>query len=79
MIGIPLAVAGVALFFFLPWWWAFAAFVLGYVLQFWGHRVEGNDAGEIVPIKKLLGLPYVAIAPEPAKSSRGERSARGAD
>jgi len=38
--------------------------VLGYVLQWLGHRVEGNDVGEFVPVKELLGLPYVAIAPK---------------
>ena len=26
-----------------------------------------NDVGEIIPIKKMLGLPYVAIAPQYAK------------
>ena len=29
--------------------------------------VEGNDVGEIIPIKKLLGLPYVAVAPKYAE------------
>jgi hypothetical protein len=38
--------------------------VLGYLLQWIGHRVEGNDVGELIPIKKLLGLPVVAIAPQ---------------
>jgi hypothetical protein len=32
-------------------------------LQFLGHAVEGNDAGEVVALKRWLGLPYVAIAP----------------
>jgi len=63
LIGIPLAVAGVILFFFIPWYWALAAVVLGYVLQFLGHRVEGNDVGEWAGIKRLFGLPYVSISP----------------
>jgi hypothetical protein len=66
MLGIPLAVAGVVLFIVLPWseWYISAsAFVLGYVLQYLGHRAEGNDVGEWAGIKRLLGLPYVSISP----------------
>lgn len=44
-------------------WWALGAFVGGYVLQFVGHAIEGNDAGETILVKKTLGLPYVAIVP----------------
>ncbi|HET6423135.1 MAG TPA: DUF962 domain-containing protein [Planctomycetaceae bacterium] len=43
--------------------WAAGAFVLGYVLQFVGHAIEGNDAGETILVKKALGLPYVAVIP----------------
>ena len=42
-------------------WWAAGSFVLGYVLQFAGHAIEGNDAGEVILVKKLLGRPYVDI------------------
>jgi hypothetical protein len=63
LLGIPLAVAGVVLLFFLPWYWGVAAIVLGYLLQYIGHRVEGNDVGEWAAIKRLLGLPYVAVSP----------------
>src|SRR6476659_6107638 len=63
LLGIPLAFAGIVLFFYVPWPWALAAFVGGYVLQWIGHRVEGNDMGEWAGVKRLLGLPYVAIAP----------------
>ncbi len=63
MIGIPLAVAGVILFFFVAWYWAATALIAGYVLQYAGHRVEGNDVGEWAAIKRLLGLPYVSISP----------------
>ena len=36
---------------------------VGYVLQYAGHRLEGNDMGEVVLMKKLLGRPYVAVGP----------------
>lgn len=63
MVGIPLAVTGVFLLFFLPWYWGVGAFVLGYLLQWIGHCFEGNDLGEWAAVKKLLGLPYVGISP----------------
>jgi uncharacterized membrane protein YGL010W len=64
LVGIPVAVAG-ALLLLIPGWrlWGIGAFVFGYVLQFAGHAVEGNDVGEWAGIKRLLGLPYVGIAP----------------
>jgi hypothetical protein len=72
LIGIPMAVTGVALLFFLPWYWGVGAIVGGYFLQYLGHRVEGNDVGEWAAIKRLLGLPYVSVAPrrEPAPELR---------
>ena len=63
LLGIPLAVAGLFLLFFLPWYWGVGALVLGYLLQYLGHAVEGNDVGEWAAIKRMLGLPYVGIAP----------------
>jgi len=66
VIGIPLAVAGVVLVLSLPWsqwYWGVAAFVVGYVLQYAGHHVEGNDLGEWAAIKRLFRLPYVGISP----------------
>jgi hypothetical protein len=66
LLGIPLALAGVVLFFSLPWsqwYWGAAAFLGGYLLQWIGHLVEGNDLGEWAGIKRLLGWPYVAVAP----------------
>jgi hypothetical protein len=79
MVGIPLALAGVILFFARPWeqwYWGLGAFIGGYVLQYLGHRVEGNDLGEWAAIKRLFGLPYVGIAPrcretEVAAGARG--------
>ena len=68
MVGIPVAVAGLLLLCFgwigdVPWYWGVGGLVLGYLLQYIGHRVEGNDVGEWAAIKRLLGLPYVGIAP----------------
>lgn len=64
MVGIPVAVAGVPLLFVADWEWGVGALALGYLLQWVGHRVEGNDVGELIPLKRLLGLPVVAIAPQ---------------
>lgn len=64
MIGIPMAllVAPLSLLW-LDWPWALGLFVLGYFLQWIGHCFEGNDLGEWAAIKRLLGMPYVGIAP----------------
>jgi hypothetical protein len=64
MLGIPLAFAGIPLLFLTDWYWGVAAIVLGYLFQWLGHRIEGNDVGEFIPVKRLLGLPVVAIAPQ---------------
>jgi hypothetical protein len=68
LFGIPLAVLGLLSLVFLswygvPWYWGLGALVLGYALQLIGHRLEGNDVGELIPLKRLLGLPCVAISP----------------
>ncbi len=72
MLGIPLAVSGLPLLFFFPWYLGCGAIGLGYLLQWIGHRVEGNDVGEIIPLKRLLGLPFVAIAPLKVASCQGQ-------
>ena len=64
LIGIPLAFAGIALLFLVEWPWGVGAIVGGYLVQWAGHRVEGNDMGEFILFKKMLGLPYVATAPK---------------
>lgn len=51
--------------------WALISFLAGYTLQFAGHAVEGNDAGETILIKKLLGKPYVAVV----QRSKGPKTA----
>lgn len=52
--------------------WAVAAFVGGYVLQFIGHAIEGNDAGELILIKKMLGKPYQEFAPGAEEESKSD-------
>ena len=74
MIGIPLAFAGFAMFFFTEWYWALTAVVAGYLLQWIGHLVEGNDMGEWAGIKRLLGWPYVAISPRYQKPAVDQKS-----
>ena len=55
-------------------WWRPASLVaLSYVLQWYGHRIEGNDMGEWILIKRRLGWPYTAVSPRystPAPSAR---------
>jgi uncharacterized membrane protein YGL010W len=70
LVGIPLALLGLVLLLLLPWYgdlalwyWGAGAFALGYLLQYVGHRAEGNDVGEWAAVKRLLGLPYVGISP----------------
>ena len=72
LVGIPQAVAAVPVAICAGvsgpgWLWILAAalFFDGYLLQFIGHQIEGNDVGEIIIFKKLLGMPYKAVADEP--------------
>ena len=68
--NIALHVVGLPVTFAAPAWlliegrpgWALGAFVGGYALQFLGHAIEGNDAGETVLVKKWLGRPYREFA-----------------
>lgn len=71
MIGIPLTIvalplAGVQLARdqWELWWRPALLFFGGYALQYVGHRIEGNDMGEVILIKRRLGKPYVAVAPQ---------------
>jgi uncharacterized membrane protein YGL010W len=54
-IGIPLIVISLPWFFF-NWRWALALFVVGWILQFVGHFVEGNQPAFFRnPIYLLVG------------------------
>ncbi len=45
------------------WWRPVALLVGGYVLQWVGHWIEGNDMGELILVKKAMGRPYIAVVP----------------
>ena len=65
LLGVPLTFVVSAVVLFRQNWWAAAGcFLGGYLLQLIGHAMEGNDAGEVVLLKKLLGKPYVEFAPK---------------
>ena len=73
LLGLPLTfvVTAVLVIRGAEWWWSVSSFTVGYVLQFMGHAIEGNDAGEVVLVKKWLGRPYREFAPgrEPASDA----------
>ena len=49
--------------------WALTSFISGYLLQFAGHAIEGNDAGEVILVKKMLGKPYIDVVDPPNRST----------
>ena len=54
-IGIPLIVVSVPLFFF-NWRWALALFIVGWLFQFVGHLIEGNQPAFFTnPLYLLVG------------------------
>ena len=70
MVGIPMTVAAVGLVCaqamlgsWEQWWGPPLLFLLGYLLQYLGHQHEGNDMGEVILVKRMLGKPYVAVSP----------------
>ena len=75
-IGVPLTFGGTA------WtilagaapWWPCVCFFGGYFLQFAGHAVEGNDAGEVVFFKKKPGMVYTEYGPRVGRSSNAEEN-----
>ncbi|MBM82906.1 MAG: hypothetical protein CMJ78_20275 [Planctomycetaceae bacterium] len=69
LVGLPVTF-GLPVYFLIEdrWQAALAAFVVGYVLQFIGHAIEGNDAGELILVKKMLGKPYVEFGPNSKQS-----------
>ena len=77
MLGIPPTIIGVLLMPIYVVLMSVSLFVLalvlfcgGFLVQFLGHALEGSDPGEIILIKRKLGLPYVEIAPS-RKPGRG--------
>jgi hypothetical protein len=70
VIGIPLTVGAVAVAVWqlAEWRWDLwyrpvVLLVAGYVLQWIGHVIEGNDMGEVILVKRWLGRPYVVVSP----------------
>jgi uncharacterized membrane protein YGL010W len=73
LIGVPLTfVASAVLLALGMGWWALGAFVGGYALQFLGHAVEGNDAGELILVKRWLGRPYTEFGPRANRLSSND-------
>lgn len=71
VVGLPLTfVAPIVLLVHVSAGWAAAAFLAGYALQFAGHAIEGNDAGEVILVKRMLGMPYVDVVERANRSSR---------
>ena len=54
-IGIPMIVISLPLFFF-NWRWALTLFIVGWILQFAGHAIEGNQPAFFKnPVYLLVG------------------------
>ena len=59
-IGIPMIVVSLPLFFW-SWRWALALFVVGWILQFVGHWIEGNSPAFFRnPVYLLVGPLWLA-------------------
>lgn len=56
LIGIPMILVSLPLFFF-NWRWALVFFVVGWVFQFAGHAIEGNQPAFFRNPIYLLGGP----------------------
>jgi uncharacterized membrane protein YGL010W len=81
-IGIPMIVVSLPLFFF-NWRWALALFVVGWIFQFAGHLIEGNQPAFFKNPMYLLAGPMwimhrVSVALGLSKSS-AKRSAEDED
>ena len=74
LFGVPLTFVGtpIAVLNGSTPWWALGCFFGGYLLQFVGHAVEGNDAGEVVFLKKKLGMTYTEYGPDVRRLSDAE-------
>ena len=79
LLGVPLALIVTVVLVYRgdPWWWSVSSFVSGFALQFLGHAIEGNDAGEVVLVKKWLGRPYREFAPGRDPHDPGSDAAAG--
>ncbi len=71
LIGVPLTFIGTpwTIIAGADWYWPVVCFAGGYGLQFAGHAIERNDAGEVVFLKKALGMSYREYGPCSERSS----------
>lgn len=83
MIGIPLTIAAIPLAIMQLmdgrwdlWWRPVLLIVGGYLLQWIGHIIEGNDMGEVILVKKWLGKSYQAVSPRYADESQSSNENR---
>ncbi|PZM80699.1 MAG: hypothetical protein DKT66_15720 [Candidatus Melainabacteria bacterium] len=53
IVGVPSAFYGMFLFITGKFAWGAALIVLGYFLQYLGHKAQGNEVGEVTLIKHL--------------------------
>ncbi|MCH2202284.1 MAG: DUF962 domain-containing protein [Fuerstiella sp.] len=76
LVGVPLAFFVAPAFWIegFAWYYVLGCFTGGYLLQFAGHAIEGNDAGEVVFVKKSLGMRYTEYAAARPSSSPSETS-----
>jgi hypothetical protein len=44
------------------WWYPILLFLMGFSLQYIGHRIEGNEMSELAGIKKRLNNLYFNIS-----------------
>ena len=81
VIGVPLTfVVSVILLIQHEWWMAAVSFVAGYVLQFIGHAIEGNDAGELLLVKRWLKMPGTEFGPRhPSRQSCSNVATSGSE
>lgn len=77
IIGVPLTFGGLIGFGLANQWvLAGIAFFAGYALQFLGHFIEQNDAGEVILLKKMLGKPYTEFGPNTQKHLNFDQSSK---
>ncbi|HKV27202.1 MAG TPA: DUF962 domain-containing protein [Candidatus Acidoferrales bacterium] len=74
-IGIPMVIAGIVLLLILRWKTGLALFVLGWILLFGGHRIEGNKPAFFQGvIYFLVGPLWIAKEIKDAIFGRGKDS-----
>jgi hypothetical protein len=56
IVGVPAAFAGFYCFFINRPMLAMVLVVIGYSLQYFGHRAQGNEVGEVTLIKHIVRL-----------------------